>query len=105
VATPLVKILISGITRWNKMRSYAKFNKYPLYLFFFVVNSSLGLQIYNNIIVFLLGKKQDSYDSWFPVHWYTNKVMETENVFAPYTIPYQEIKMLYTRLHKIYEIT
>ena len=32
MATPLVKTLISEITRWNKMRSYAKFNKYPLFI-------------------------------------------------------------------------
>jgi len=30
IITQLMKILFSGITRWNKMRSYAKSNKYPL---------------------------------------------------------------------------
>jgi len=32
VAAPLVKMLVSMITRWNKMGSYAKFNKYPIYI-------------------------------------------------------------------------
>ena len=35
--TQLVKILISGITWLNKMRYYAKFNKYPLYIFYRIV--------------------------------------------------------------------